>query len=56
MKQVKCGDLGFDCDHEVTAETEEELLQKVAEHAQTVHNLEVTPEIVEQVKGVITDA
>ena len=50
MKHVRCRDLGFDCDHEVAAETEEELLQQVAEHAQTVHKLEVTPELVEQVK------
>ncbi|NIN63150.1 MAG: DUF1059 domain-containing protein, partial [Anaerolineae bacterium] len=35
--------------------SQEELLQKVAEHAQKVHNVEVTPELVEQVKGLIKD-
>ena len=55
MKHVRCSDLGFECDHEIHAETEEELLQQVAEHAQTVHNLEVTPEVVEQVKSAIMD-
>jgi predicted small metal-binding protein len=51
---VNCRDIGFDCDGVVRAETEDELLQKVAEHAKSIHNLdEVTPEIVEKVKSVI---
>ncbi len=55
MKLLRCRDAGFDCDHEVRAESEKDLLQQVAEHAQTVHNVEVTPELVEQVKGLIQD-
>jgi uncharacterized OsmC-like protein/predicted small metal-binding protein len=55
MKLLRCRDAGFDCDHEVRAESEEELLQKVAEHAQTVHNVEATPELVEQVKSLIRE-
>jgi predicted small metal-binding protein len=53
MKHIRCRDLGFDCDHEVHAETEEELLQQVAAHAEQVHNLQVTPELVQQVKPLI---
>ena len=53
MKVVHCCDLGFDCDGVVRAEDEETLLKQVAEHASTVHSLEVTPEIVEKVKAVI---
>ena len=55
MKILRCRDAGFDCEHEVRAESEEELLPQVAEHAQTVHNVEVTPELVEQVKSLIRD-
>ena len=55
MKHIKCRDIGFDCDHEVEAATEEELLAQVAEHAETVHDLEVTPELVEKVKPLIKD-
>ena len=55
MKHLRCNHLGFDCDYEVEAETEEELLQQVAQHAEQVHNLEVTPELVEQVKTQIQD-
>ena len=55
MKVLRCRDAGFNCEHEVRAESEEELLRQVAEHAQTVHNVEVTPELVEQVKSLIRD-
>ena len=55
MRVLRCRDAGFDCDHVIRAESEEELLRQVAEHAQTVHGLEVTPELVEQVKGLIRD-
>ena len=53
---VRCRDVGFDCDGVVRAETEEELLQQVAEHAKTVHGLEeVTDEVVAKVKSVIQE-
>ena len=55
MKVLRCRDAGFDCDHVVRAESEAELLRQVAEHAQTVHGVEVTPELVEQVKSLIRD-
>lgn len=50
MKVVNCRDVGFDCEGVVRAETEEELLRQVAEHARTVHGVEATPELVERVK------
>jgi len=55
MKLLRCRDAGFDCDHEVRADSEENLLQQVAQHAQTVHNVKVTPELVEQVKKLIRE-
>ncbi|MFQ5856412.1 MAG: DUF1059 domain-containing protein [Anaerolineae bacterium] len=55
MKVLRCRDAGFDCDHEIRAESEEEILQQAAEHARTAHNVEVTPEMAEQVKGLIRD-
>lgn len=55
-KVVHCRDVGFDCDGVVRAETEEEALQMVAQHAQTAHGLtEVTPEVVEKVKSVMRE-
>ena len=53
---VHCRDVGFDCDGVVRSETEEELLQQVAEHAKSAHGLEeVTDEVVEKVKSVIRE-
>lgn len=55
-KVVHCREVGFDCDGVVRAETEEEALQQVAEHAQVAHGLEhVSPEVVAKVKSVMRD-
>ncbi len=55
MKHLRCRDAGFDCDHEIQAETVDEVLQQAAEHVQSVHNVEVTPELAEQVNSLIQD-
>jgi predicted small metal-binding protein len=53
MKKLRCRDAGFDCDHKIQAETEEDILQQAAEHVQSVHGLAITPELAEQVKALI---
>ncbi len=56
VKVVRCRDVGFDCNGVVKAENETELLNKVAEHAKTVHNVpEITEDIVKKVKSVIRE-
>ncbi len=55
MKVLHCRDAGFDCEHKIIAESEQQVLQQAAEHAQTVHNVEVTPEMAEQVKSLIKE-
>ena len=53
---VNCRDVGFDCDGVVRAESVDQVLQQVAEHAQTTHGLnEVTDEIVAKVKSVMQE-
>jgi len=53
-KVVNCRDIGFDCDGVVKADTEEEAMKLVAEHAEKVHGLtEITPEIAAKVKSVM---
>jgi predicted small metal-binding protein len=55
-KVLRCKDVGFDCGYEIRAETEEELMKKVAEHAGEVHNLtEISEEVVAEVKAAIQD-
>ncbi len=55
-KVVHCRDIGFDCDGIVRAETEEEALKQVAEHAKVVHNVDPVPaEVVDKVRQVMRD-
>ena len=55
-KSISCADAGSDCGWTATAETEEELLDKVAEHAKIDHkDLEITPELVKKIKSPIKD-
>ena len=55
MKTLHCRDAGFDCEGKVSAASEEEVLRQAAEHARTTHNVEVTPEMAEQIKTLIRD-
>jgi predicted small metal-binding protein len=55
MKTLRCRDAGFDCDEVVQATSEEEVLSQAAEHAQSAHNVQVTPELAEQIKTLIKD-
>ena len=51
---VRCQNVGFDCEGVCRAESEDELLQQVAEHARSAHGIEeVTEDIVVKVKSVI---
>jgi predicted small metal-binding protein len=53
MKVLKCHDAGFDCNQVIRSESENEIMQQAAEHARTVHGVEVTPELAAQVKTLI---
>jgi predicted small metal-binding protein len=55
-KVVRCRDVGFECEGVIRAETEEEALKLVAEHARAVHDMqEVTPDVVEKVRAVMQE-
>jgi predicted small metal-binding protein len=55
-KSISCADAGKECRWSTTAETEEEILNKVAQHAKTDHpELEVTPELVAKIKSLIKE-
>lgn len=60
MKSVSCKDVGvMDCDHVITGETEDEVMQKAAAHAKEVHGMsdaDMTPEMVAKVRAAIKDA
>jgi len=55
-KSISCSDAGSDCGWSATAETEEELMSKVTEHAKADHkDLEITPELVAKIKSLIKE-
>ncbi len=55
-KSISCSDAGKDCGWSATAETEEELMNKVAEHAKAEHkDMEITPEVVAKIKSIIKE-
>ncbi|MBV8552305.1 MAG: DUF1059 domain-containing protein [Acidobacteriaceae bacterium] len=55
-KVVKCREVGVDCDFEARGETEQEVLQKCAEHAKNDHGMnEIPPELAAKVKSAIHD-
>ena len=55
MKKLHCRDAGFNCEGEIRAESEEEILSQAAEHARTEHNVQVTPEMADQLRTLIKD-
>jgi predicted small metal-binding protein len=55
-KVLRCRDVGLDCEGELRADTEEELMRQAAEHAQTTHHMkDLSPEVVEKVRAAIRD-
>lgn len=56
VKKIICRDVGMDCDFVASSETEEGLMEIIAEHAKNVHGMtEITPELGAKVKAAITD-
>jgi predicted small metal-binding protein len=53
MYELRCKDVGFDCPGVVRGQTKEEVLKQAAQHAQEMHNTEVTPELAEKVSSLI---
>ncbi len=55
-KYVSCREVGVDCDFEARGETEQEVLQKCAEHAKTAHGMnEIPADLAAKVRASIHD-
>ncbi len=53
-KQLRCRDVGMNCDFEARGKTEEEVLQKATAHARTAHQItEMPPELAAKVRAAI---
>jgi predicted small metal-binding protein len=55
MRELRCRDIGFDCDAVVHADTDEEILAQAAAHAKQVHDVDVTAEQAQQIATLIHD-
>ena len=54
-KSISCADTGVNCSWS-TVETEEDLMEKVSQHAKEEHEgMEVTPELVAKIKSHIKE-
>lgn len=56
MKTINCREAGFDCDHIVKGETEEDVMKNGAQHAMEAHGMkeeDITPEMKQKIRGLI---
>jgi predicted small metal-binding protein len=54
-KTLACGEIMDGCPATFSGETEDEVLAQAGQHAAEAHGLEVTPELVEVVRGHVRD-
>ena len=55
-KVVSCRDVGVDCDFKARGSSEEEIIQKCAEHARSAHGMnELSPELQQKVRSGMRD-
>jgi predicted small metal-binding protein len=55
-KTLRCREVGPDCDFVAHAETEEEIMGQVVQHAKTAHGIDEVPaELAEKARAAIRD-
>jgi predicted small metal-binding protein len=55
-KKFVCSEIGMKCGYQVTANTTEELMPKIADHAKNAHGMMTVPdEIMAKIKSVIKE-
>lgn len=56
-KELRCRDLAIECDAVIRGETDEEVLEKAAQHALTAHGIDVRDaEMLQQLRSIIRAA
>lgn len=56
MKQFRCGDVVLGCEWVARNDDEQVLFDEISVHAREAHGMdEVPPEVVDQIRGVITE-
>lgn len=56
-KNFKCADVGLNCPFETTANTTEQLMPKIADHARTAHGMAQIPkDTLEKIRAAIKES
>jgi predicted small metal-binding protein len=55
MKDFHCRDVGGSCDFVARGQNSDEILKQVAKHAESAHQMKVTPDLTKKVEGLIHD-
>jgi predicted small metal-binding protein len=56
LKQFRCGDVVLGCEWVARDDDEQALFDEISTHARDAHGMdEVPPEVVDQIRGVITE-
>lgn len=55
MKELRCRDAGFECEAVVRGDTVDEVMARARPHAESVHELRVTPDVYRELTGLIRD-
>lgn len=55
MFELRCREVGFDCDGVVRGATKDEVLQQAAAHAKAAHHTEITPAMALKVSALIRE-
>jgi len=57
MKQLRCSDAGFECEHVIHGEDDQDVMSKAAEHARETHGMtEIDEETGQKLRSLIHDA
>jgi predicted small metal-binding protein len=56
VKELKCRDVGFDCDAVVHGESVDDVMAQAGPHAKEAHGVDVTPEMAGKIKSLVRDA
>lgn len=57
MKRLSCRDAGFNCDHVMEGNTDDDVMRKAREHGAKAHNIkDVSPDMEKQLRGRIRSA
>jgi predicted small metal-binding protein len=57
MKEMRCRDVGMDCDFVARGSSEQEVMDKAAQHARSDHGLQtIPPDLAQKVRGAIHEA